>query len=151
MRSVILGLIVGAVLSFAVSCFYLYSFSFLLLGLSTLIAGFSSFQKESLKIPLCTSFAFFVSYVAIFWVSPEIQSKLAYSADEHFSAGMAMATRAQIFADNKRAVDHYKQAANKGHQGSIQILADAYRHGHYDLPKNLEESARYSQRLHVNE
>lgn len=51
-----------------------------------------------------------------------------------------------IAKDEKRALQHFSKAAERGHAASIELLADAYRRGRHGLSPGAPEAALWQQR-----
>ena len=148
MRSLIIGIVVGAVLGLAVSFTFLYSLWLPITAVSLLVSAVIC--KGAWRTPATPSVvAAGVSvliYFGVFWLPPELASRRASTPREHALAASALYDRAQIFGDKERAWEHLVLAANGDDVLSLRSVGEAYLYGHYHLKRDPAKARRWLER-----
>jgi len=148
MKPLVIGIVLGAIFGLAVSFRFLYSLWLPITAMTLLLSAL--FGKIAWKTPAAPSLiAATISltiYFCVFWLPPELASRRASTPEEHAIAARALATRAQIFGDDARALRHYLIAAEGDHLNSLRSVGAAYLYGHYGVDRDPSKARRWLER-----
>lgn len=148
MRSLIIGIIVGAVLGLAVSFTFLYSLWLPITAVSLIVSAVIC--KGAWRTPVTPSIVAagisVLIYFGVFWLPPELASRRASTPREHALAARSLHGRAQIFGDRERAWTHLVLAAEGDDLRSLLAVGEAYLYGHYHLTRDPSKARRWLER-----
>ena len=148
MRALIIGIVLGAVLGFAVSLTFLYSLWLPITACTLLVSAVAckgAWGTNPTPSVVAAAFAL-LTYFGIFWLPSEIADRSASTPQEHALAAGKLHDRAQIFGDEKRAWKHLVLAAEGDDMRSLLAVGSAYLYGHYHLSRDPSKARRWLER-----
>ena len=147
MKPVIAGVVRGSAIGFYLSKLYLYSLWLPVTAIAVLVSGVIGLAcRGRIKPALIVSGALAILYVGIFWIPPELAVRTADSPEEHFRAARAIGSRAQIFGDDERSLEHYQVAAQGRHPEATFVMAAYYDYGYDGFPRDKSEAIAHYRR-----
>lgn len=148
MKSLVIGVVLGAIIGFAVSFTFLYSLWLPITTVTLLLSALiGKFVWKSPAVPsLIVATVSLIIYFCVFWLPPELASRSASSPEEHALAGRSLATRGQIFGDDDRAFKHFLIAAKGDHLPSLLSVGEAYLYGHYSVKRDPSKARQWLKR-----
>ena len=148
MRSLVIGIIIGAILGFVVSLFFLYSLWLPITALSLIVTAVicKGAWGTSIIPSMIAAGIVILIYIGIFWIPPELASYNASTPREHALAARELHGRAQIFGDKDRAWKHLVIAAEGDDLRSLKAVGEAYLYGHYHLRRDPAKARPWLER-----
>jgi len=148
MRSLVAGIIIGAILGLAVSFFFLYSLWLPITAVSLIVSAVIC--KGTWGTPAAPSIIAaglsLLIYFGVFWLPSELASRNASTPGEHAVAARELHGRAQIFGDKERAWRHLVIATEGDDLRSLKAVGEAYLYGHYHLTRDPSKARRWLER-----
>ena len=126
---------------------YLYSLWLPVTAIAILVTGIIGIALGAcFKPALIASVVLFILYLGIFWVPPEWSSRTADTPHDHFRAARAIGSRAQIFGDDERSLNHYQIAASGDHPEANFVMGAYYDYGYNGFTRNKNQAIDHYQR-----
>ena len=120
---------------------YLYSLWLPVTAIAILVSGIIGMALGArIKPTLVVSGVLLILYLGVFWIPPEWSSRTAATPDEHFRAARAIGSRAQIFGDDERSLNHYQIAAGGGHPEANFVMGAYYDYGYHGFTRNKNQA-----------
>jgi hypothetical protein len=148
MKSLVIGIVLGAIIGLAVSFTFLYSLWLPITTVTILLSAL--FGKVAWKTSAAPSLigaaCTLIIYFGVFWLPPEMASRRASTPAEHALAARELAGRAQSFGDVDRAFAHLVIAAEGDQVPSLLAVGEAYLYGHYHVKRDPSKARRWLER-----